>query len=69
MKNQVNQSTDLFQSLELLPDTVQECINQYAQSEQLNYQECKEFQSRLESMGYTFDYSLDATPFNLRKIN
>ena len=33
-----------------------------------DYSELKEFQIRLEKLGYTFDYSLDAEPYEFKQI-
>lgn len=59
---------DLFENLDQLPDPVLAIIQDYSNESELAYQECKEFQLRLESIGYTFEYYLDAVPFNLRPI-
>jgi len=37
------------------------------ESNGLTYSECSEFLNEVENIGYTFDYGLDAEPFNLRK--
>jgi len=34
----------------------------------LEYKECEEFKKECEEIGYTFEYGLDAEPFNLHKI-
>jgi len=58
---------DLFEHLDQLPkevldifDTVVECNT---------YQQCDELLAKLEPLGYTFDYYLNAEPYNLRRIS
>jgi hypothetical protein len=51
-----------------LPQQVQEVINKYAKIETLDYQLIAKFSNELYDLGYTFESGLDATPFNLMKI-
>ena len=37
--------------------------------DELDYNELEILKDKVESLGYTFDYYLDAVPYNLRKIN
>lgn len=57
---------DLFETPELLPQRVQIVLSQY--SDDMTYAQCEALLRRVESMGYTFDYELDATPYNLRPL-
>tara|TARA_R110002020_G_scaffold144907_1_gene318103 strand:- start:2228 stop:2422 length:195 start_codon:yes stop_codon:yes gene_type:complete len=34
----------------------------------LTYKDCKEFLKEVEAIGYTFNYGLDAQPYNLVKL-
>lgn len=62
---QVNEQ-DLFDNWEELPKEVLEVLNKYL--DDLNYQQCEDMLKEMESVGYTFEYYLDAVPFNLKKI-
>ncbi len=59
------ESRDLFQCYKSLPEEISEIIKDF---EEGNYNDCKKLLERLKPLGYTFDYGLDAVPFNLRKI-
>jgi hypothetical protein len=58
---------DLFENSDLLPPEVLDIYKEFP--DELTYEECAIFLKRLESLGYTFEYYLDAVPFNLKKIN
>jgi hypothetical protein len=51
-----------------LPQQVQEVINKYAKIDTLDYQLIAKLSNELYDLGYTFEYGLDAVPFNLMKI-
>jgi len=57
---------DLFQYPELLPKKIQKILEKIG--DDLTYKSCENLIKKLKPMGYTFDYYLDATPYNLRKI-
>ena len=61
---------DLFETPELLPTELQELFGQYEEQmcNGFSYQEAAELLFRTENLGYTFEYGLDAEPFNLKKI-
>ena len=57
---------DLFETPELIPQRLQ---NLFAKLDDVStYAQCEALLRRVESMGYTFDYELDAAPYNLRPI-
>ena len=56
--------TDLFKTPDLIPDTIKEILEDYNEAE--SYSELSELQQRLEHVGYTIDWGLDAIPCNLR---
>jgi hypothetical protein len=58
---------DLFNHIETLPKDVQNVLNEYSECEQ-DYIECENLLNALKPLGYTFEYYLDAVPFNLRKL-
>lgn len=57
---------DYFQVPNLLPKEVQEVLFKWC-DEELDYTTIKLFLSEVEEVGYTFDYYLDAQPYNLHK--
>ena len=58
---------DLFENSDLLPPEVLVICKEFP--DVLTYEECAYFLKRMEALGYTFEYYLDALPFNLKKIN
>lgn len=58
---------DLFEDYENIPEEVQEILNEY-ELEDNSYDVLDELLNRLEAVGYTFSYGLDAEPFGLRPI-
>ena len=60
------EDVDLFETPELLPRRLQIVLSH--QEDDLTYAQCAALLARVERMGYTFDYELDATPYNLRPI-
>lgn len=65
------QHQDLFESLETLPAEVQSIVEQIAHDlecgDECGYEVLKNGLSQLEMHGYTYDYGLDAVPYNLRR--
>jgi hypothetical protein len=59
---------DLFNNVESLPQDVQSVLEKYQEDWEDTYENCANMQDELEELGYTFDYYLDATPYNLRKM-
>ena len=57
---------DLFDSPEKLPKKVRKILNTWQED---TYEECERMIKELKPHGYTFEYYLDGTPFNLRKID
>tara|TARA_R110002074_G_scaffold373260_1_gene549126 strand:+ start:600 stop:782 length:183 start_codon:yes stop_codon:yes gene_type:complete len=58
---------DLFENYELLPGNVLEVLTEFEEMDE-TYENCENFRNQLENIGYTFDYYLDAIPYDLRKI-
>ncbi len=56
---------DLFEKYETLPQKVQDVLLTF---EDETYDECKRLLDELKPLGYTFEYYLDACPFNLQKL-
>ncbi len=59
---------DLFENLDFVPATVAKVINTNLPDEGANYQQLQDTKKQLNKLGYTFDFGLDAVPFNLRKL-
>ncbi len=58
---------DLFETVELLPKEVQEVINNFSEKDN-DYENCAKLVEELEEVGYTCDYGLDASPYDLKQI-
>lgn len=57
---------DLFTQYDKLPQELQAILDKYGEIE--TYKEREAMLKECNAIGYTFDYYLDATPYNLRKI-
>jgi len=62
----LSDDTDLFDHPEYLPKEVQALLTEFGEDE--SYDKCEELLNLLKPHGYTFEYYLDAEPFNLKKI-
>lgn len=58
---------DLFENLNVLPPEVLAIYVEF--SDELTYEKCACLLKRMKDVGYTFEYYLDAIPFNLKKYN
>lgn len=58
---------DLFDKHELLPNEIKEILDSF-DCETLSYSDCEMMLAQMLKLGYTFEFGLDALPFNLRKI-
>jgi hypothetical protein len=59
---------DLFEYYEYIPVNVQKVLDKANLENGLNYDELESLKDKIEKLGFTFDYSLDAEPYNLRKV-
>ena len=59
---------DLFEHYELLPKKVKKVLDKYFEAWGETYDECRAMLKDVEAIGYTFEYYLDATPYNLRRM-
>ena len=57
---------DLFETPELIPAEIKVFFDDV--EDEPNYLQLANIQKKCEQLGYTFDYYLDATPYNLRKF-
>ena len=58
---------DLFEFTEELPAIVTYVLHKYSFSDE-SYETCEKLLAELEPLGYSFEYGLDAVPYNLHKI-
>jgi hypothetical protein len=63
-----DETTDLFETPELIPDNVRAILDKYCDNDELTYNQCAKMLAEVQELGYTFDYYLDAVPYDLRKI-
>ncbi len=56
---------DMFDTQEMIPDEVVKVFENF----RYNYECCEITLMKVQSLGYTFDYYLDAVPFNFRKVD
>jgi len=63
-----NTEIDLFAHYYLLPQEVQDVLAKYSDWD-ATYDQCRAMLNDMEALGYTFEYYLDAEPYNLLKIN
>jgi hypothetical protein len=67
MKTEAIEIEDLFSTPEKLPTEVQQILIAYSEREQ-TYENCQQLEQALKPHGYTFNWGLDAEPYDLRKI-
>jgi hypothetical protein len=60
--------SDLFEIIETLPLCIQNVLGSF-EREGYDYETCAKYLAILESKGYTFEFGLDCTPFNLTKLD
>jgi len=59
---------DLFGQVDTLPVEVQAVIAKFLKNDEYSYESCQQLVFDLEELGYTCDYGLDASPYNLTKL-
>jgi len=59
---------DLFETPELIPENVRAVFEKYCEHGELTYETILKLHTEVEQLGYTFEYYLDAVPYDLRKI-
>jgi hypothetical protein len=59
------ENIDLFNHPELLPQSVKDALSEI--DFDYSHNACNELLEKLKTLGYTFDFYLDGTPYNLRK--
>lgn len=58
---------DLFEQYDILPHEVQ-LVLMALPEDGMSYEDCTSMVNRLEQVGYTCDYGLDAVPHSLKKV-
>ena len=58
---------DLFEHYHLLPEPVLKVIENFGEAG-VSYENCRKLEEDLKPHGYTFDWYLDAAPYDLKKI-
>ncbi len=61
-------SKDLFEFTEELPANIVYVLHKYSFSDE-SYSTCEKLLAELEPLGYSFEYGLDAIPYNLKKLD
>ena len=59
---------DLFEDYDNIPDKVNNILEKYDMEDQ-DYESLEAIKKRVEKVGYTFDFGLDAQPYGLRPVN
>lgn len=59
---------DLFEFHEEQPEELKAILKAYENFEELDYQQLEMIQKECKKIGFTFDFYLDAQPYNLRKL-
>jgi hypothetical protein len=62
-------SNDLFETPELIPGNVLDIISKYENLDSYTYVTIEKMLKQLNKIGYTFEYYLDCTPYNLQKTH
>ena len=59
---------DLFEQYEILPEHIKAILDKYNAKDK-DYTNCELLMAEMEENGYTFDFGLDAEPYNLRTVD
>lgn len=59
---------DLFAEVDSLPMEVQVIIAKFLKQDEYSYESCEDLIYDLNEFGYTCEYGLDASPYNLTKL-
>jgi len=62
-----DEEIDLFEHYETLPEEVKAILDKYSEMD-TTYENCDKLIKELEIIGYTCDYGLDASPYDLKKL-
>lgn len=62
----ISNDIDLFENINRIPKEIRAIIETYTDTDEFSEDDCKAMLKDLEANGYTFDYNLNAQPYNLR---
>jgi DNA-binding ferritin-like protein len=65
---EMSAGVDLFEDYENIPTEVNAILEKYDNFQDADYEDLNRGLEELEKIGYTFNYGLDASPYDLRKI-
>ena len=59
---------DYFEQYHLLPQEVQDLLLEFGMTNEFTYETCRKLIKKLNKLGWTCDYDLSATPFDLKPL-
>lgn len=70
-EKQLDKAPEIADGFEQIPQKLEEVMEKWQEKidNGLDYNDCADFQKDCEALGYTFNYGLDAVPFDLRPID
>ncbi|MHC6199168.1 JAB domain-containing protein [Elizabethkingia miricola] len=70
-EKQLDKAPEIVDGFEHIPQELKKVMEKWQEKIEngLDYKDCANFQKDCKALGYTFDYGLDAVPFDLRKID
>nr|DAC76074.1 TPA_exp: RadC domain-containing protein [Elizabethkingia anophelis]DAC76137.1 TPA_exp: RadC domain-containing protein [Elizabethkingia anophelis] len=70
-EKQLDKAPEIVDGFEHIPQELEKVMEKWQEKIEngLDYNDCANFQNDCKALGYTFDYGLDAVPFDLRKID
>ena len=64
----MQQQIDYFEQYHLLPQEVHKLIMDFDKKGEFTYETCRKLIKKLNKLGWTCDYDLSATPFDLKPL-
>ncbi|MCT4135656.1 JAB domain-containing protein [Elizabethkingia anophelis] len=70
-EKQLDKAPEIVDGFEQIPQELEKVMEKWQEKidNGLDYEDCANFQKDCEDLGYTFNYGLDAVPFDLRPID
>ena len=59
---------DLFEYPELWPANLASVLDDYTEQDSFTYRHLDDMLTKCQAIGYTFEYGLDASPYNLQPL-
>jgi hypothetical protein len=66
--SQPTADVDLFEFPELWPPELEQVLSRYSEESELHYGQLEDMLQECNALGFTFEYGLDATPCNLKRL-